>query len=736
MSLQESTNGKQSNDMNLKWKVLVEIGRSFARHNYRAEKDILDLVCTQTKKVMDTNYLSIVLNDKVSGGSHLVFIDGRHIDANNKPGHLPHWLDQSYLEKILHTNKPIILRTRVEVESAFLESDDNERNRVPAMWISMPMRVEERMIGAFLAYHPTQEDVYDDETIEVLEAISDQAAVALRDLQQAQRKEALIKAAHEITSGIDTPEDKTLDLIYAQASKLMDTKNMYVALYDESSDMVRFPLAFVEGKKIDIKTRKAGKGKTEEIIRTKKPIFQRTKRESEEWYAEGHEEYIDNPLASWVGVPMIVGKGVIGVIATYHPTEDYVYEQDDVDILGALAADAAIALDNARLYSALNEKATTLEKANRHIAETQDVLTRSMIAADFIHRLNNLIATIPLWVNEIRDEVKKDSPKEQDVMYCLDQITGNGEDLLHEVERLKNSEHETTINISLVLAVILDQIRIQYRNEIQAEQLEISDNISPKLSNVFGVQSLLANALFEIVSNGIESILAKGKGKLTIKAEDDVDKSGVESVKIEINDTGKGISKRNMDKIFNPYFTTKPAGEGYGLWRAKYVIEEKFDGDIGVDSQETKQAKFTILLPIRPKKQKTVHILTVDDQENWCRLLKRWLENEGFQVSQATNLKEAEEKLNQIPFDMIVLDVSLKHLEKHNVEGLALLKTVKSSGNPPPSIIILTAYPDKVRNISEAEALIRKAKDGSALERDEFINKVKEVINKRLVNAN
>ena len=84
-------------------------------------------------------------------------------------------------------------------------------------------------------------------------------------------------------------EGKILKRIHDHASKLMDTKNMYIALYDEATDTVRFPLAFVDGKAIHVETRKAGKGRTEEIIRTKKPIFIATKAEAEGWYNENPE---------------------------------------------------------------------------------------------------------------------------------------------------------------------------------------------------------------------------------------------------------------------------------------------------------------------------------------------------------------------------------------------------------------------------------------------------------------
>ena len=93
-------------------------------------------------------------------------------------------------------------------------------------------------------------------------------------------------------------------------------------------------------------SRKAGAGRTEHIIRAKAPLFIETRAKSEEWYDQpGRGEYIGDPLASWIGVPMISGSQVIGVVAAYHKTDDYIYSEDDVEVLQAIANQSAIALE-------------------------------------------------------------------------------------------------------------------------------------------------------------------------------------------------------------------------------------------------------------------------------------------------------------------------------------------------------------------------------------------------------
>jgi K+-sensing histidine kinase KdpD len=173
----------------------------------------------------------------------------------------------------------------------------------------------------------------------------------------------LLQFSETLVSGVRLREDDILKLIHTQARKLMDMENFYIALYDENTNIVRFGLAYVNGKRIDIKKdkswqpRKAGKGKTEEIIRTKQPILHATKAEAKRWHEQpGHKEYVGAIFPSWMGVPIVVGNNVIGVIATYHPKQEYIYSRGDLDILQLIASQAAIALDNANLYYNVNQK--------------------------------------------------------------------------------------------------------------------------------------------------------------------------------------------------------------------------------------------------------------------------------------------------------------------------------------------------------------------------------------------
>jgi GAF domain-containing protein len=233
---------------------------------------------------------------------------------------------------------------------------------VPLSWLGAPMVVGTKVLGVLVAENYGKARAFDSGARTVLSSIASRTATAIANARLYERLDRLNEVGQRLTAGIRLRKDEILELIYKQASQLMDTRNMYIALYDEETDMVSFGLAMKDGKRVDVKKekgwapRQAGKGRTEEIIRTKMPIFHTTKAEAEAWYAQPeHIEYVGKVSASWLGVPMMVGEKVLGVIATHHPTRDYVYSRDDLEVLQTMANQAAIAMDNAVLYYDINQ---------------------------------------------------------------------------------------------------------------------------------------------------------------------------------------------------------------------------------------------------------------------------------------------------------------------------------------------------------------------------------------------
>jgi DNA-binding NtrC family response regulator len=119
-------------------------------------------------------------------------------------------------------------------------------------------------------------------------------------------------------------------------------------------------------------------------------------------------------------------------------------------------------------------------------------------------------------------------------------------------------------------------------------------------------------------------------------------------------------------------------------------------------------------------------IMIVDDQKNWRELLRILLEKEGFLVTTVESFGECQDAFQQDAFDVVILDVRLIDQDTFNVEGLALLHEIRAK-SPSTKAVILTGYPDSIKNESGADAVLLKVPLEKTFDRSEFKDLVKKL---------
>ena len=195
--------------------------------------------------------------------------------------------------------------------------------------------------------------------------------------------------------------------------------------------------------------------------------------------------------------------------------------------------------------------------------------------------------------------------------------------------------------------------------------------------------SEMQEVFFNIISNARDAMLLEG-GTLEIRVS-----QGKEYVEVSFKDTGSGIKAENLGRVFEPFYTTKGAiggnkipGIGLGL-SVSHGIVRRHGGTIKVDSQVGVGTTFTLRLPIEesrtkidiPKKfesqkQKNVpalHILVVDDEEEICRMLLKWMTSEGHDVEFETSGRGAIDLVKKESFDVVFLDLVMPGIPAFNV---------------------------------------------------------------------
>lgn len=360
---------QQSQEQLAQQGALVEFGRAVTSGIRLREDEVLDLIYRQASTLMDTDNMFIALYDEKTDTVlfPLVMKDGRRIEWPPRQG------GRGRTNYIIRTKESIFLPTRQESEDWYKQPDREDYTRASlGPWMGVPMMAGDRVLGVVATYSPTQDYAFDQADLHILRSLANMAAIALDNARLYydvnERLGILHQLGNDLNSKLRLKPQEIVELIYQRASKLMDTSNMYVALYNEGTDTVSFPLLMKDGQELEMPPRRAGQGRTEEIIRTKQPIFLPTRQKSEDWYKQpGRAEYVGQALPSWMGVPMMAGDRVVGVIATYHPTEEYLYDQDDLNVLTSLANVAAIALDNAKLYYDVNRRLQILNQVGNDL---------------------------------------------------------------------------------------------------------------------------------------------------------------------------------------------------------------------------------------------------------------------------------------------------------------------------------------------------------------------------------
>lgn len=246
--------------------------------------------------------------------------------------------------------------------------------------VAVPMMIGDRLIGVLDA-ESDQPAAFGERDVQLLSAVAAQLAVAIdnvRLFQEAQQRAEEMASLYNIGVAVaSTLElDQVLWEIYQQTSQIMDTSNFFIGLYDEESDTLRFELAFDGGERLEPFTQKLGMGESlsSQVVRKGRPVL----------VTDGHEA---GAARSWLGVPIVSKDRVIGILGlqSYEPRAFSAREQW---LLSNIANQAAIAIENARLYRELTQFSQELEaRVEERTAELHQALEELTAERDRVEAL-------------------------------------------------------------------------------------------------------------------------------------------------------------------------------------------------------------------------------------------------------------------------------------------------------------------------------------------------------------
>jgi two-component system, sporulation sensor kinase E len=233
-----------------------------------------------------------------------------------------------------------------------------------------------------------------------------------------------------------------------------------------------------------------------------------------------------------------------------------------------------------------------------HLIQTEKMSSIGVLATGIAHEINNPLTSVAgcaeALLRRFRDEpdLKRDSRLEVFPNY-LEVIVRESHRCKGIIDHLlsfgrKSDGSVIGVDMNLVLLEILELLRHQpgYR------QIEVVTYLKKDLPPVLGDPSGLRQVCMNLLVNAHQAITGSGLVEVTTDNADDA------MVSISIRDTGCGIAPDTIDRIWDPFFTTKEAGKGVGLGLAlTYDIVKRHGGDIHVESRLGEGSQFTMLLP-------------------------------------------------------------------------------------------------------------------------------------------
>lgn len=248
-----------------------------------------------------------------------------------------------------------------------------------------------------------------------------------------------------------------------------------------------------------------------------------------------------------------------------------------------------------KLARQFNEMTARLEKSRELESQLQEAEKSAVVgrlASAIAHEIRNPLNYINLTLDHLRSKFR---PEETQKEATFEKLT---DQLKLEVERINRLvsdflRYSRPINLDLkpieARKIIEDSLRLI---EPQAEEQNIKISLIERenVPQMFGDAEVLRSVFSNLFINAVQAMEADG-GNLNVIISPDEN-----FVKIEIIDTGIGISEENLDKIFEPYFSTKETGTGLGLAIVKKIIEDH-NGIIEVESKSNNGTKFLVKFP-------------------------------------------------------------------------------------------------------------------------------------------
>lgn len=409
-----------------------------------------------------------------------------------------------------------------------------------------------------------------------------------------------------------------------------------------------------------------------------------------------------------LAVPLLLNERVVGSLCVERKAVDPPFDIDDQELLMILAHQVPLGLELSRLLEQRDSLQASFQQA-------QKMEVVGQLASGVAHDLNNMLNAIAGGIDALRLDGL--APQALEDMQMIEDGYRRASRLTRKLLSMSR-EQPLTLASTDINALVTGLEPMMKRLLVMQPQVEIVLDLDLRAHSAVTDETSLDQALINLVINARDAIT--GRGKITVATRNvplgpEAVRQGAQSegdyVMIEVADTGAGIAPDVLRRIYEPFFTTKPAGKGTGLGLTMvYAFVKQCGGHIEVQSETGRGTAFRIYLrrgePILTRRasasakpmsiasaSKPAMILVVDDDPTIRELTKDQLQEGGYQVVTASGSSEAlnlvQSKGSEIA--LVVLDMNMPEMTGQELgKRLADMKL-------PAKVLFVTGYaPEQV----------------------------------------
>jgi PAS domain S-box-containing protein len=326
-------------------------------------------------------------------------------------------------------------------------------------------------------------------------------------------------------------------------------------------------------------------------------------------YREQHDSYIARYLTTGHRTIIGIGREVVGrrKDGTVFPVELSVAEArlGDWRVFVGTIRDLT---ERKRAEDAIRESQRNLERALAELQGKNDeirAMTQQLwqaaklasvgeLAASIAHELNNPLATISLRIEAVLRRTPEDDPRRR-ALEIVEQESKRMAELVANLLQFsrRHQEQISTMDVGQEVSRAVELIH----HHLRKRQVEVVQNLAADTPTIYADRQKLRQVFLNLLTNACDA-MAQG-GTLTLRIGPTTLPSGGRAVQIEFVDTGIGIPKDHLDRVMDPFFTTKGEGHGTGLGLAicRRIVQEH-QGSIRIDSEVGKGTTVRLVLPV------------------------------------------------------------------------------------------------------------------------------------------